>query len=289
MNTTLAHPASALPSSPTSILASLAALVSFAACASSLSAQTFVFREGLAGYAGTADTYINNNPTSTADTNYGGAAILGTRYSSSATAGLDLARESRNILIRFDDLNLTGAVDSASLTMTISDIVANSGQGASGTTNIQFLAYDLGTSWTESGATWNVSSIGNAWQTAGAKGAEDRTLAPIFTSGSYTIHGATVTLVAGDTVTIDLPASLVQSWIDNPSSNHGILLSVGASNQNRYPAINFHSSEAADALLRPTLTLNGDLAPIPEPGASALLASLAGLAFAATKRRRRAA
>lgn len=196
-----------------------------------------------------------------------------------------MTRENSVVFIRFDDLNLTGAVASASLTLTVSSINSSSGGSAS----IRFFAYEMLTPWTESGATWNVSDTGTDWQAVGARGSADRNLTSFFvTSPNYVInHETASTLAVGDTVTITLPASLVQSWINDPSNNYGILLSIGATSQFRYPEVSFHSSEAATASLRPLLTLTGDLASIPEPTTVALLAGvICGIATLAIRRNR---
>ncbi|MDR1284163.1 MAG: DNRLRE domain-containing protein [Opitutaceae bacterium] len=248
------------------ILASFAALLFTAAARPDI----FPFREGVNGYAGTSDSYIRSE---TATNNYGSSTTLVTRYSSNSSApsgAHDRERENRVTLVRFDDLNLTGTVESASLTLTVANI--NSGSG--GSTTIRFLAYEVLSPWAESGATWTVADTGSSWQTAGAKGSADRNPDAFFTSSTWSINSDTPTLAAGDTITLSLPASLVQSWIDNPSKNYGILLGIGATSQYRYPEVSFHSSEAADANLRPLLTLEGDLAaiPVPEPSTVALLA-----------------
>lgn len=288
MKTHLLRPKSVRPSS---ILACAALLAGFT---SALSAQTFIFQEGLNGYAGTSDTYISRHDADEA-INYGSSNVLVTRYTNGNSAGLsqdglNIARESRTILIRFDDLGLSGTVASASITLTIESFGANSGQGVSNSTNVQFLAYQPLSSWSESEATWNISTTGNAWNSPGARGEEDRNLTPLFTSTSYRIHGTSgVNLFPGNTITIPLPTSLVQAWLDDPSSNYGILVSVGASNKDRFPSVSFHSSEAADINLRPQLTITGDLAlaQIPEPSSAAALLGLGGLAAAALRRNRR--
>lgn len=278
MNTNLPHLRSVR--SP-SLLACATLLAGFSV---SLSAQTFIFQEGLNDYAGTSDTFISTN---NVNNNYGAAATIQTRYSSnsSGSAGFDLARERFNTLIRFDDLGITGTVQSASITLTISDINSDSGGSAS----IQFLAYELKKSWSESQVTWNNAATGSSWAAPGAKDASDRNLTPIFESSVYQINNDSPTLNVDNTITITLPKELVQSWIDDPASNYGILLSVGASSQYRYPYVSFHSSEAADISLRPQLTITGDFAgaQIPEPSSAAALLGLGGLAAAALRRNRR--
>jgi hypothetical protein len=74
-------------------------------------------------------------------------------------------------------------------------------------------AYELKKSWNEGQVTWSQAATGSPWATAGAKGATDR---------SSQIASVTPTTVAPYTFTI--PASVVQGWLNTPSSNNGILL-----------------------------------------------------------------
>jgi hypothetical protein len=262
-------------------------LLSFAAClatliTSSLAADTLTFQDGLNGYASTADTYINSQASTTAN---GSAGTLITKYTSNSSApdgGFIMARELRTILLRFDDLNLSNfTVSSASINLTVAGITANSG----GQANIFFSAYELQKGWTENAATWTMASF-DAWTTAGAQSSADRTLTPFFTTSAYSINGtsgSTPVLSAGDTITISLSAGVVQSWIDNPTSNLGILVDVWANSQYRYPEVSFYSSEDAGASNRPTLVINGT-STIPEPTTYTLLA--ATVCFAAGLARR---
>src|SRR5215210_5295058 len=73
--------------------------------------------------------------------------------------------------------------------------------------------YELKKAWNEGQLTWNVAATGTPWATAGAKGTTDR--------GSQ-IASVTPTNIASYTFTI--PASVVQGWLNAPSSNSGILL-----------------------------------------------------------------
>jgi hypothetical protein len=73
--------------------------------------------------------------------------------------------------------------------------------------------FELKRAWSEGQVNWNVAATGTPWATAGAKGATDR--------GSQ-IASVTPTNVAPYTFTI--PASVVQGWLNDPSSNNGIVL-----------------------------------------------------------------
>ena len=74
-------------------------------------------------------------------------------------------------------------------------------------------AYELKRAWSEGQINWNVAATGMPWATAGAKGATDR--------GSQ-IASVTPTNIAPYTFTI--PASVVQGWLNAPTTNNGILL-----------------------------------------------------------------
>ncbi len=242
-------------------------------------AATFTYQEGINNYAGTRDTYIGTDNTAY---NYGATATLSTKYSSdsSGPTGFRIDREVRNILIRFEDLALPAGstVSSASITLTIASL---SPGGATDKPVVNFFAYQLLTPWTEGTRTsagsgqssWNNATVSDAWGTPGAKGAADRNLTPIFQSGNYGINTDTDALASGDTITFTLSASLVQTWLDTPSANHGVLISVAASSQYRYPSVAFHSSEATTAALRPLLTIDATV-PVPEPATTALLVGL---------------
>jgi glucose/arabinose dehydrogenase/PKD repeat protein len=99
-------------------------------------------------------------------------------------------------------------------------------------------AYELKKSWNEGQLTWNQAATGTPWATAGAKGTTDR--------GSQ-IASVTPANIAPYTFTI--PASVVQGWLNAPSSNNGILLA----NTTNFDGFVFDTKEGASA---PKLTLN---------------------------------
>lgn len=78
----------------------------------------------------------------------------------------------------------------------------------------------------------------------------------------------------------------MQTWLDNPAGNYGVILNLGVSNKDRYPNVAFHSSEADTLALRPLLTIDATV-PIPEPSTIALLAGvICGIATLAIRRNR---
>src|SRR5215212_6671712 len=99
-------------------------------------------------------------------------------------------------------------------------------------------AYELKKSWNEGQLNWSQAATGTPWATAGAKGTTDR--------GSQ-IASVTPTAVAPYTFTI--PASVVQGWLNTPSSNNGILLA----HTTNFDGFVFDTKEGAQP---PKLTLN---------------------------------
>jgi hypothetical protein len=74
-------------------------------------------------------------------------------------------------------------------------------------------AYELKKAWNEGQLSWNQAATGSPWETAGAKGTTDR---------GPKVASVTPTNIAP--YTFSIPASVVQGWLNAPSSNNGILL-----------------------------------------------------------------
>ena len=109
------------------------------------------FQDGVDSYAGTIDTYIVQDATTT---NYGTSA---TSHSRAANGGGYI----RNILISFDLSSITGPVTVTNATLSILRGGTHDGDSTCS-------AYRLLRNWVETEATWNVYSTGNSWSTAGA-------------------------------------------------------------------------------------------------------------------------
>ena len=98
--------------------------------------------------------------------------------------------------------------------------------------------------WQQAEVTWNEASSGVLWATPGANGGTD--------SGSDVL--CTVNASSTGDLSVNLNAeglAIVQSWISNPSSNHGILVT----DPNTSDGADFHASESADAMARPKLQI----------------------------------
>ncbi len=156
-----------------------------------------VFQDGLfpnASYDGTIDTRIRAGKP---NENHGTDGKL-TVSGSSDSAGL----------IRWDLSSLTPSshVDSASVTLMITTPDAST-----------YELYEVKRNWAEMEATWNRATTANTWQIAGAQGVIDR---------GTTVLG-TITASALGYATIELNAAgvaVVQQWVDNPASNHGLII-----------------------------------------------------------------
>ena len=182
------------------------------------------FQDGLfpaMTYAGTRDTYISGK---SAGTNYGTANTL------LIDGSPDLAA-----LLKWDvSMIPTGStVTSAVIELNVTDT-------SSGTYEV----YALQRAWDELSANWQRYVTGQNWSTAGANNTSDRgssvlgTISPTST-GTYRI----VLNAAG--------IAAVQSWINNPASNFGVILQdYGISS-----GADFSSSEASTATQRPKLII----------------------------------
>jgi hypothetical protein len=126
-------------------------------------------------------------------------------------------------------------VTSASITLNVTDPSSQS-----------YELYQMLRPWTESAVTWNYTYPKDNWGSPGMNGQYDR---------GKTALG-TVTATAAGTVTINLNAAgiaVVQGWVNNPNSNHGLaLLDYGATSDR----LEFRSSEDATTSLRPSFRVN---------------------------------
>jgi acid phosphatase type 7 len=188
----------------------------------------------------TVDTQIDQSSSST---NYGRATGLG--VDGDVGGGSD-----QYALLKWDLSGIASGtrVGSASVTLNVGNPSPQT-----------YEAYALKRPWGESQATWNDYATSKPWEVAGAKGTLDR---------SATVAGA-ITPSATGARTFTLSASVVQGWVDNPSTNHGIILADTANGD----GMSFYSRESADSSLRPRLSVNLDTAAQSPPsgGDSAVL------------------
>jgi hypothetical protein len=142
----------------------------------------------------------------------------------------------------------TGKDKSALLRWDFSTIPAGSKIGsASVTLNVTnnstetYQAYALSRPWVESAATWLLYDAVNPWQSAGAKGSLDR---------GTTVVGSVSPSAAGKQ-TFALSPDVVQSWVNSPASNNGIIIA----NATNTDGFDFSSREATLKSNSPQITV----------------------------------
>lgn len=250
----------------------------------SLQAQTFTFQEGVGGYSGTEDTFIDNT-SSGAVRNYGANPSLAVGYN---TFNI------RRALMRFDLTSLSLApgesVSSASITLNLNAApvsgpeeigvyevaLANVGW-VEGTANG---ARQVGSSSFNYRITESTDPASTTWD-GGSNGALEGWPGSVTPMDTVTINTGTT---LGTDFTFDLDTLLVEDWINNPSNNAGVVFSptAGPPNSNNYLA-SFDASEDGTIAVRPIF----EVTVVPEPSSAGLLAGIAALAFVLSGSRRR--
>ncbi|RPH97185.1 MAG: DNRLRE domain-containing protein [Lysobacterales bacterium] len=190
--------------------------------------MTVAFQDGLApdpGYAGTRDAYIRQ---AAPDTAHGLATSLQVDGDDPAGSGNDL-----NILLAWDlgAIPAGAIVEAASIRMEVTNLSTGS-----------YTCYALLTNWVEAQTTWNRASTAAAWGAAGAASAADRDSTPLCTVSAAATGALTVPLNAAG-------LARVQSWIDAPTGNHGLVIGNSATTD----GADFHASESGTAVARPRL------------------------------------
>jgi hypothetical protein len=109
-----------------------------------------------------------------------------------------------------------------------------------GTSTQTYQAYELKRPWVESAATWQLYASGSPWEVAGAKGALDR---------GVQVGSISPAILGKQTFTLSAP--VVQRWIDDPSSNNGIIIANATNND----AFDADSRESTSAGNRPQVTV----------------------------------
>jgi len=164
--------------------------------------MTALFQKGqypTASYMGVQDTFISN--LSDTMVNYGISTTINIR-----------SGDKRAGLIRFDLSSIphTATVVSGTLRLDV--------EYATNSNPITVSLYALNRPWSETEATWVQAAAGNPWFIGGANGIpQDR-------SGTL---AATLTMTDTSVYTFDI-TSLVQGWVANPSTNHGLVIKATA-------------------------------------------------------------
>jgi hypothetical protein len=105
-----------------------------------------------------------------------------------------------------------------------------------------FEAFALRREWLSNSATWILAQSGQAWATAGARGASDRS-ASIGTFAPTTVGAVPLVLNAAG-------VAAVQSWIDDPTRNFGLILTLPAGDRTT-----IRSTNGGAVGIRPKLTV----------------------------------
>ena len=199
-----------------------------------------VLRQGVNGYTGATDTWIDSfNP---AD-NHG------------ASAGLEIRGAGQSSSLFHFDLPVLppgAAIVHASLELNTTETQSNAAAAEVG-------AFGLLRPWNPDTATWGLAATGNPWATPGATAANvDRNASP---------SALTVVAAKNTQYEWDLTA-LVQTWYANPDGNFGMLLTGISPTKVAY---GLHSSESGTEAKRPGLVIEYTTDPLftPSPTATA--------------------
>ncbi len=195
---------------------------------------THAFQDGTlpeAAYAGTRDARINSqDPTA----NYGATGILRIDGTPDAAA-----------LLRWD----LGSIASGGTIEAVAMSVHVDNPSIDG-----FEIYELKRDWVEREVSWNESSLGNSWQLAGALGEGDRGSTVLGTLEASEIGPATIQFNSAG-------VAVVQSWIDDPALNFGIIIQ---DYENAIDRADLSSREVTTAANRPKLEVTVAADEIPE-------------------------
>ena len=178
------------------------------------------FQDGVApssAYHGTSDTWLDADDPNDDE---GG------------DAKCEVDGDEKSAALRWDLSAIPTASTIDEVTITLDVINATDSRG--------YYIYPLSRDWTEADATWNEYDDSLPWQVPGASGSLDRATLPV---GKWTP-------LATGKQTFSLNPALVQAWVDNPSTNHGILIA----NDDNSNGVDFGCREAAVAN-RPRLTV----------------------------------
>jgi glucose/arabinose dehydrogenase len=217
---------------------------------------TVTFQQGVNGYTGTIDASISNQYAEYTGGN-GTTSITGTQSGVFQTGGTN--GYSIETLIRFTDFGIptNAIISAATLTLNVDTWSSNPtirGYYVAAPWSVQ-PGNDLG---------WLRRGTGENWNTPGALGQGTDVLA----GKSFVLSG--IQGNGSQFVTVNLDPAVVQSWIDNPSANNGILLV----NETTGAIVRVNMSEHSNAALRPKLSLTYTVGtPTPQPGVLQLSAA----------------
>ncbi len=181
------------------------------------------FQEGVDGYAGARDAKLLSE---SASSNFGGdvSHVADGEPDKSTLLFWDLGNE----------IPAGSTVQSASITLKVTN-----------PTGDEYELFALLRDWAEGEVTWRNARSGEAWAEEGANGAADRGTTSIGSFGPVDIGTEILTLNADG-------IALVQQWVNDPASNHGVIL---LNYDKATDGVEFHARETETVGNRPKLTV----------------------------------
>ena len=201
-----------------------------------------IFQNGVSPnptYAGMADSYLSQ---ASPNVNYDNDAVSQVDGDDPIGSDLDLSA-----LLHWDvGLIPPGStVTAASIRLNISNLTTDA-----------YPLYQVIRPWHESQTTWNIAGSGSSWQIPGAQGAQDRGQSVLGILGPVPTGVSTIVLNSAG-------IAVVQSWVNNPTGNYGVILAASAATD----GADWDSDEVAVAANRPMLIVSyrssGTMTPTP--------------------------
>lgn len=254
-------------------------------CGTAANGAIITFREGVSGYTGTQDTFVDGTGPSNLQITPQGANTTLFVYDREHFNDPNDLRITRT-LIRFDlsslQANLTAGDTITNVTLTLTSQAY--AFGTKGVANSLHRIDPVNAAWTESQATWQNRDQSGPTPWAGGNGLVSGTdyIATALDVQNSPNPG-NLGPSDGDTITFTLnDLSFLPGWINNPSTNAGFLIRQPGVNTGAYDR--FYSSEASNVAFRPLLTVT--LVSVPEP-ASSVTMLMGAAVFALARWRRR--
>ncbi len=247
----------------------LIAVVFVVALANSAHAASYTIQNGLNSYSQQTNESMSINFGASGNTQWG-QVFYGGQDQVEVISSTTAAEQRSNALVRFLGLD---SIVGAGETVTSASLVLTSTYKHTGATPRDLVAFRSLIDWTDSTDGVNGSG-GTYWTNYGSGGSA---------SGySGAEMGRIVNLAASDvgaTISISLDAAAIQSWISNPASNFGLLLTMPHSSNG-----NFKTFEGSGQTNAPQLLIETTTATVPEPGSLAVLGLGGLLAMVRTRR-----
>ena len=217
---------------------------------------TVTLQQGVNGYSGTTDVAITNQYAEYTGGN-GSTSYTDPQSGVFQTGGTN--GYSIETLIRFTDLGIPANANVSAAAMTLNVDTWSS--------NPTIRGYYVAAPWSVQPGNdlgWLRRGTGQNWNTPGALGQGTDVIA----GKSFVLSG--IQGNGAQFVTVNLDPAVVQSWINNPSANNGVILV----NETTGAIVRINTSEQTNAAIRPKLSLTYTVGtPAPQPGALQLNAA----------------